>query len=217
MSVLSRVAWRSALGSTTRRAASVTAIGAFGVAIAFGTTACGAGQVSQTTNQLPAVNGAMATVGAMQLRDVQIMYPVTDANKPDEEVFGNGGPFELSFVISNIDPVVNDRLVSITPEKGSVTIVGKTEIKAGEALRAGKPAGLLIPSGAPSVIDEPRIDATLTDAGKTVASGLTTKLTFKFEKAGEVTVNTPVDAGARMERQDVPRGGADAHDEHIVD
>ena len=214
MSVQSRVAWRNALGSTTRRVASATAIGAIGIAIAFGTTGCGAGQISQTTNQLPAVNGAFANVGKMQLRDVQIIYPVTDANKPNAEVFGNGGPFELSFVINNLDQVSGDRLVGITAEKGTVTIVGKTDIKPGQALRAGKPAGLLIPSEAPSVIDEQRIEATLSDAGKTVAPGLTTKLTFRFEKAGSVTVNTPVDAGARMERQDVPRGGAD---EHIVD
>lgn len=187
--------------NTARRMASATAIAAIGLAVALGTSGCGAGQVSQTANQLPAVNGASATLGSMKLRDVQIIYPAEKA----DEVFGDGGPFEVSFVIANESPIDNDKLLSITPEKGKVSIEGNTEIIAGKALRAGSPAGLLEPSTVETVDGEERATATLTDAGDTVASGLTTKLVFRFEKAGEVTVQTPVDSGTYMVRQDTPR------------
>ena len=122
--------------NTARRMASATAIAAIGLAVALGTSGCGAGQVSQTANQLPAVNGASATLGSMKLRDVQIIYPAEKA----DEVFGDGGPFEVSFVIANESPIDNDKLLSITPEKGKVSIEGNTEIIAGKALRAGSPA-----------------------------------------------------------------------------
>ncbi|NDZ93516.1 hypothetical protein G3I13_23440 [Streptomyces sp. SID6673] len=199
MSVLRKTARRSAVRTRMGRTAKVTAIAAAGIALALGTTACGAGQISQTASQEPAVNGNLANVGSMQLRNVQIMYPTDKA----DEVFGNGGPFEISFVISNVDPVLNDRLVGIdAPDGGKVTIVGDTSIAAGQALRAGKPVGLLEPENVQSTDEEKRLTVTLSGAGDSVASGLTTPLKFRFEKSGEATVDTPVDSGATLPRQD---------------
>lgn len=202
MSVLPSSARRSAV----RPSRLATAVATLGIAVALGTTGCGAGQVSQTANQLPAVNGANVNIDALQLRDVQILYPEKDA----PTVFGNGGPFEVAFVIANSDQVDSYRLKSIKPEKGTIEFTEGADAEArviapGQALRGGTPVG-----AAPA---EQKITAELTDAGKTVAAGLTTKLTFAFEKkengkwvdAGEVTVVTPVDAGAKLARQDVPR------------
>ncbi|WP_232017027.1 copper chaperone PCu(A)C [Gordonia insulae] len=188
-----------------------TAIAAFGIALALGTTACGAGQISQTANQEPAVNGNLANVGSMQLRNVQIVYPQDKA----DEVFGNGGPFQVSFVITNIDPVENDRLTGIVaPDGGTVSIVGNTQIPAGQALRAGKPIGLLEPQDVKTTDAEKRATVVLTGAGKTVAPGLTTPLTFRFEKSGEITVNTPVDVGTYQVREDKIRQAEAPADEH---
>jgi len=202
VSVLSPSARRSAFRPTRL----ATAVATIGIAVALGTTGCGAGQISQTANQLPAVNGANVNIDSLQLRDVQILYPEKDA----PTVFGNGGPFELAFVVANCDQVDSYRLKSIKPEKGTIEFTEGADAEArviapGQALRGGTPVG-----AAPA---EQKITAELTDAGKTVAAGLTTKLTFAFEKkengkwvaAGEVTVVTPVDAGADLERQDVAR------------
>ena len=49
------------------------------------------------------------------------------------------------------------------------------------------------------------LEATLTNTGKTVSPGLTVPLTFNFDTKGKMTsivVDTPVDAGALMERKD---------------
>ncbi|MEO9326809.1 hypothetical protein [Gordonia aurantiaca] len=196
----------SARRSAVRPSRLATAVATIGIAVALGTTGCGAGQVSQTANQLPAVNGANVNIDALQLRDVQILFPESDA----PTVFGNGGPFEVAFVIANADQTTPYRLKSITPEKGSIEFTEGADaedrvILPGQSLRGGQPVG-----AAPA---EEKVTAELNDAGDTVAAGLTTKLTFKFEKkengswvdAGEVTVVTPVDAGANLQRQDVAR------------
>lgn len=222
MSVLRKTARRSAAhtqsGRTVAgrtlgaRAVKATAVAAFGIALALGTTACGAGQISQTNSMEPAVNGNTATLGSLQLRDVQIIYPTEKA----DEVFGNGGPFEVAFVISNIDTLENDRLVGIdAPKGGSVTITGGDQsIPAGQALRAGKPVGLLEPEGVEATDEEERLSVTLDGAGDSVAPGLTTPLTFRFEKSGEITVDTPVDAGTYMVRQDKIRQAEPPADQH---
>ncbi|EON33328.1 MULTISPECIES: hypothetical protein [Gordonia] len=186
----------------------VTAVAAIGIAVALGTTGCGAGQISQTANQLPAVNGANVNLDELQLRDVQILYPEDDAST----VFGDGGPFEIAFVIANADPLVYYRLKEIRPEEGQVTFIEGAEaddriIPPNGALRGGTPVGA-------NPEFEKRLSVELDNTGDTVAAGLTTELTFAFEKreadgrwvaAGETTVETPVDGGAELERQDVAR------------
>lgn len=208
VSVLRKTARRSA-GSATKAAA----VAAFGIAVALGTSACSAGQIAQTTSEEPGVNGAIANIGQLQLRDVQILYPTDKA----DEIFGNGGPFQLAFVINNLSPVNDDRLVAITAPEGGSVIIGEGadagKIPAGQALRAGKPAGLLIPEGVQERTEQ-RITVVLSNAGKSVAAGLTTPLVFRFEKAGIIAVRTPVDAGASLARQDKIREAEAPADEH---
>lgn len=195
----------SDLRNSARRLSSATAIAAIGLAVAFGSTACSAGQVSQTANQLAAVNGSAATVGSMAVRDVHIIYPADEA----DAVFGNGGPFEIAFLIANESDVDTDRLVSISAPEGTVTIEGDTEIAPNQALKAGAPAALYAPGHTTVVngveIPDKRITVTLDGTGETVAPGLTTELVFEFEKAGEVTLHSPVDVGTLQIRQDQVR------------
>ncbi|NMO03854.1 hypothetical protein HH308_21815 [Gordonia sp. TBRC 11910] len=221
-----------------RRLTSAFAIAAVGIGVALSSTGCGAGQVSQSANQAAAVNGAAMNFGALALRDVQILYPEKKAG----EVFGNGGPFTIVFVISNNSPDNYYRLDKITAPKGDVTIVnpiGDRIVAPNGVLRAGSPVGLLTDeaktaTGTKDTNTPKRLVVTLDNAGKTVAAGLTTKLHFTFsvasvvhkddfgpfkaEVAGvltdTVTVDTPVDAGPYLERQDVPREAEAPEDTH---
>lgn len=205
-----------------RRFAEATAIAAVGIAIAFGTTGCGAGQISQTANQLPAVNGNSANLGKIELRDVQIIYPAQNA----ASVFDNGGPFELSWVIANQSEIDTYRLVNVTAEHGNVTLKDRYDLQPGKALRAGEPAALIQQTDIPNPVEEKRMTATLDGTGKSVAVGLTTKLTFTFEKvnangstspAGSVTIDTPIDSGTLLTRQDKVREAEAPADEHAED
>lgn len=244
---------------------------AIGVAVATGTTACGAGQISQTANQLPAVNGgnATATWGPVDLRNVQIIYPTSDAG----DVFADGGPFEVSFSIANTGATEVYRLVAVdvsqsgAPADAKVTLSSQPTIAPGADIRAGNPANVrpdgstpatsaattsaATSSAAPSSSaaaeasespdatsassasssasatstalepGEAHMTATLTNTGKSVAAGLTTELSFRFQvqrdgawvDAGTVKVEAAVDAVALTERADAPRGGDGAEGE----
>ncbi|MEP9395595.1 hypothetical protein ABLE92_20515 [Gordonia sp. VNQ95] len=117
---------------------------AIGVAVALGTTGCGAGQISQTANQLPAVNGgnAAATWGEVEVRNVQIIYPADKAG----DVFDNGGPFEVSFAVINSGQTKIYRLTKVevtqqgAPSSAKVTLSAQPTIDPGMLVRAGNPA-----------------------------------------------------------------------------
>ncbi|GED99035.1 hypothetical protein [Gordonia crocea] len=173
---------------------------AIGIGVVVSAAACGSGQVSQTATQAPAINGATVRDGALTLNDVTIIFPTsTDATT----AFTQGGPFQIGFVASSEDTVHDTELVSITTPHGTVTLKGDTTIPAGLTLRAGKPAGMTPAQG------QKVLEATLTDTLKgterTVSPGLTVPLTFTFSTDGKISkvlVDTPVDAGALMERKD---------------
>lgn len=207
---------RIGLSQSTRRLASATAIAASAVAIALGTTGCGAGQVSQTTNQWPAINGAFANLGQVQLRNVQIIYPEKDADK----AFNAGGPFEVSFVINNGSDIETFRLTDIRAKQGNVALSEDVTVLPGKAVRVGTPALLLEPPATPSASASAGSSASatapaapsaesgpaatpgqsvatarFTDAGQTVSPGLLTDLTFVFVKVGENSIGnqtTPI-------------------------
>ncbi|MET9199206.1 hypothetical protein [Gordonia sp. NPDC003585] len=221
MSVLPQSARRS-VRTRTRLAAAIAALGA---AVALGVTGCGAGQTSQTANQLPAVNGANANHLSLTLRNVQIIYP----NDKADEVFAAGGPFELSFVISSNNPTEYYRLKEIkAPQGGTVTLSPaagpQLEITPEIALRAGSPVGLT-EDVAERATKESRIKATLNGAGKSVAAGLTTNLTFVFEiknadgawvDAGSKEVLTPVDTDPGYARKGAAYSAEVPAEEHNV-
>ncbi|MCH5645635.1 hypothetical protein [Gordonia sp. ABSL49_1] len=239
MSVLPQSARRS-VRTRTRLAAAIAALGA---AVALGVTGCGAGQTSQTANQLPAVNGANANHLSLTLRNVQIIYP----NDKADEVFAAGGPFELSFVISSNNPTEYYRLKEIkAPQGGTVTLSPaagpQLEITPEIALRAGSPVGLTedvaerattiscrvsqpVSHASSAGTKESRIKATLNGAGKSVAAGLTTNLTFVFEiknadgawvDAGSKEVLTPVDTDPGYARKGAAYSAEVPAEEHNV-
>lgn len=112
-----------------RRIASGAAAAALGLTVVLGATACSAGQITQTADKAPSINGANAEVthadtdgtninlGFIALRDVQLLYPADAA----DTVWGDGGPFELSFVVTNDSSVMKARLADVTVEQGTVT------------------------------------------------------------------------------------------------
>ncbi|PYE20037.1 hypothetical protein DFR67_102175 [Williamsia limnetica] len=198
---------------SVRRSRFVSAVAAATIAsgLLIGTTACGAGQIAQTANQAPAINGNEIDAGPLALRDVHIVFPKDGST----QAFVNGGPLEMAFLIANGSPDTADTLESISFADGSgeVEIEGKTEIGPNQSLRAGEPALLLTTSEEPSNPSEERITVTVTGAPPSLTPGLTVPMVFDFEKAGQTTIEVPVDAGAILPRQDKPRGVEEAEGE----
>ena len=222
----------SVLNWTTSRLAKATAVGALGAAIVIGSTACGAGKISQTTHQAAAVNAANGSIvldpamhdgeelynGRISLTNVQIHQPT----KGSDETFRAGGPFDVSFAIANDSVTHIVKLTGVTaPSGGSVTMTPPSggdsksdpmRIQPNQTLLAGVQAG--VDTAAAEAADIHRMKVTLNGTGKSVAPGLTTPLEFKFEVfdlAGKslgtksITIDTPVDSTAIDERADVVR------------
>lgn len=191
-----------AVNRSNVRAARLAA-GALIAGLAF--TGCSAGQVSQSANQEPAVNGTVGTVGSIALRNVFLRAPQTaDYVQPGADV-------DLIFAAANNSPDVADKLVSITSEVGTVTISGDAEIPANGVLLVGDPDGVDVLG---SIEREDTVEAKVA-LTEPISNGLTYDFTFTFERAGATTFTVPISAGeaARRDGEPVVGGAGGGHGE----
>ena len=173
-------------------------LAACGIAAAIALSGCGAGQVSQTATQEPAVNGTLATVGPIALRNIHLRATQsTDYVEP-------GSDAELLFVAANNSPDVNDKLVSVTSDIGTVSLSGDTSVPANGVLVVGEPDGQIAPLESAETADAAEARISLT---KPITNGLTYNFTFDFENAGEGTVSVPISAGESPRREAAVEAG----------
>ncbi|WIV60252.1 hypothetical protein [Amycolatopsis nalaikhensis] len=92
---------------------------------------CGAGQITQTDTQQPAVNGTYAQVKTIVLRDAAVQYPTSGAG------YAAGATPALTLTIVN-QGAQDDTLVSVTTEDGAqATVGGSKDVVAGHSLVIG--------------------------------------------------------------------------------
>jgi copper(I)-binding protein len=181
------------------RTSAVTAgLAACGLAAAVALSGCGAGQVAQTATMEAAVNGTSATIGPVSLRNIHLRA----AQAGDYVQAGRDA--ELLFVAVNGSPDVNDKLVSITSDVGSVSLSGDTTLPANGVLAVGEPDGQIAPLESAEKADV--VDAKIA-LSKPITNGLTYRFTFDFEKAGETTVAVPISAGEAPRREAAAKAG----------
>jgi copper(I)-binding protein len=170
-------------------------LAACGLAAAVALSGCGAGQISQTATQEPAVNGTSGTVGKIALRNIHLRaVQSTDYVRPGRDV-------ELLFTAVNTSPDVNDKLVSISSDIGSVALTGDTTVPAGGVLVVGQPDGQTAALESAESAEAVQAKVALS---KPITNGLTYTFTFTFEKAGEGTVAVPISAGEAPRRAEEP-------------
>jgi hypothetical protein len=165
---------------------------------------CSAGQLSQSADQEPAVNGNRATVGELTLRDVYLEGQQRgDALRPPERL-------DLRFAVTNQSGVQDDELLTVTSDYADVTLTGERDIPANGLLVVGEPEQITVLRN-----DDPGFrragDATAT-LKREVSNGLLYPFTFTFREAGSVEVQLPVSAGNESERQ-----GPNSDDGHTVE
>lgn len=167
---------------TNRLLAATASLAAGGLLL----TGCGSGQISQTANQESAVNGSTANVKNIALRNVHIQAVQTgDYLKPGRTV-------QLIFAAANDSPDINDKLVSISSDVGSVEVSGPTAIPAASSLIVGSA------DGQEEVTPLGNAQATTAEVtlSQPITNGLTYNFTFEFEKAGQAKVAVPISAGS---------------------
>lgn len=187
---------------------------------------CGAGQITQTATQQPAVNGAYAQVKTLVLRDAALEFP------PTGQAYSAGSSASLSLRIIN-QGQQDDELLSVSsPAADSATVTGSDVIVAGHTLVIGpldqpeatgdSPAPTsapAAPSTTPSTPDTGTSSSSSSDAApsssisaapitvgkatvvltglkQAVWSGQTINVVFTFRDAGPLTVALPIAAPA---------------------
>jgi hypothetical protein len=159
---------------------------------------CGAGQISQTAMQEPAINGNRVTItnassrSSVDLRDIRIQAAQTG------DWIEKGRTVDLVLVAVNQSQDVPDRLVSITSDIGTVNISGDPRLAPGGMLFVGAPEGQRVAPGPMQGTNAVKASVTLNDK---ITNGLTYRFTFNFEKAGQsIPVLVPISAGLAPER-----------------
>ncbi|MCV7422248.1 hypothetical protein H7K45_17005 [Mycobacterium yunnanensis] len=188
--------------STSRT--SVVALAACGLSAAVVLSGCGAGQISQTASQQPAVNGTLAWVGdptsGIALRNVHLRAPQTsDFVRPGDQA-------EVLFVAVNESAENEDRLVSITSDIGTVSLTGDLRVPAGGTLIVGTPDGVPSALDATEGADTAEAVVRLT---KPITNGINYPFTFTFQRSGQTQVNVPISAGEAPRREAAVEAGAE--------
>lgn len=184
--------------------------------VALGIAGCSSGQVTQTDQMEPAVNGNKGDVGDIALRDIVIAYPAKDSYRA-----GDDAPLTLAIVNTG---GTDDELTAVsTPAAGTVELLGDTTVPARSALSVVVPDESATSSSAEPTESSPSSAASSSSPGSATATsepevtesaapdvvgtlhvllrGLTADLpmgknvpiTFSFEEAGEITISVPID------------------------
>ncbi|MGE2834173.1 hypothetical protein [Mycobacterium sp. SMC-4] len=187
---------------TTFAGRSIAALAASGVVLSAALSGCGAGQVSQTATQEPAINGVNGNLGELALRNVHIFATQTSAAiQPGRDV-------ELVFVVTNQSADTGDKLVSVTSDIGSVQLTGSKDVPAGGTLVIGTPDGQPTPLEAVEPADSGKATVKLSQP---ITNGLTYDFVFSFERAGEAKLAVPVSAGEAPRRDSPGESGGGSH------
>jgi copper(I)-binding protein len=171
-------------------------------------SACSAGQVTQTATQDRDKTGAMAQVGDITLRQVQIAYP-----RGGSYDAGDDAELTLSIVNTGQEP---DTLVSVDGDGfRSAELTGTSSA----VNSAGSPSGTTTVATSDEIevaadtsvfVGSDDLTITLTDLDEPLTVGQYVTLVLSFENAGDITVRATV----ANPSQEVERGeGFDFHQE----
>lgn len=173
-----------------------------GVGAVLTMTGCAAGQVAETAEEPPAVNGAVAQTGKITISDASLVYP--DKTKG---VYAKGSDIELALSISN-SANTDDKLVDVASKAASdVTVKGDASVPSGGKLVVGDPGGSNAAGDSAADSDESQdgddaddgddeqlghARVALRDTTRPVKPGYSLPVTFTFAEAGSVTTELPV-------------------------
>jgi copper(I)-binding protein len=148
--------------------------GVAAVALALGAsllTGCAAGQIAQTADQVPGVDGGQGSVGKVAVHNALLATP-------DGPNYPKGSDAPLTLWISN-DASSDDTLTSISTSAGTVKIDGKATVPARSIIEVGG--------------DDSTLTATVTGLTEELKYGISVPMTFTFAHAGALTVNIPLE------------------------
>lgn len=173
----------SAVQRPARATYGAVAVSLLAVVTSTALAGCGAGAVSQTASQASAVNGYAGQVGNLVVRDATIAAATTLAGA----AYQPGGSAPLNLTLVNTGATADKLVSASSPVAGTVQITGDATIPAGTAVAVGNYSG-----ATGSALAGRTIAVKLNGLVGPIRAGLTYPVTFRFEKAGELTTKLPV-------------------------
>ncbi|MBV8931350.1 MAG: hypothetical protein JOZ47_22385 [Kutzneria sp.] len=191
-----------------------------GVSAALAVAGCSAGQITQTDDQVAAVNGASGTSGPISVRDVRLAFPTADG-----QYYSRGADVPLIVTIVNSGQTTDTLSGVSSPAFRSATITGTTEIVGQNAVSPASAAPAPTSTSSPTATGS--ATATVTPSSQTtvtrstsalpfgqirivltgltlerLAPGQTVEVRFTFGTAGDITLRVPIGApsGSRDDR-----------------
>src|SRR5699024_5047608 len=167
-------------------------------------TGCAAGQVAETAEELPAVNGAMAHTGKVVVSNGTLAYPETT-----QGVYAKGSDIKLAVTLVNSGSA-DDELVGVSSTaasdvllEGSTTIPSDGKLIVGGSEDADDAAesadgaqvdddGDAVADGEAAKDENSGARIVLRDTTLPVRSGQSLPVTFTFADAGKVTTEFPI-------------------------
>jgi hypothetical protein len=149
-------------------------------------TGCGAGAVSQTASQASGVNGAIAQVGNILVRNASIDFP-PNAPANAGAVYQPGGAAPLSMTVVNVGASPDKLLAVTSPVAGTGQITGDATIPPGSTVTVGNNTGT-----DSQALAGRTISIKLAGLVGPVRSGLTYPVSLRFQNAGVLNVDVPV-------------------------
>ncbi|WP_078311647.1 MULTISPECIES: hypothetical protein [unclassified Mycobacterium] len=197
---------------------------------------CGAGQISQTANQSSAINGGSANLGKLALRNVHlvgspdpvkqragqkaelVLVITNESADVNDKLTSVSSPDDIGKVTLSGDsdiPATGRLFVGAAEGQEPAAEAAGPEASSGEhgAAPSAEPGAttteVKAPESKPLASSDPTIKhgKAQLQLTKDLADGLTYRFTFTFEKAGEVTVAVPIDAGPSAPRQHTANEG----------
>jgi hypothetical protein len=161
-------------------------------------TACGAGQTTQTAEQV--ASGPVARTGEITVADVEFLF---DGPIPGDRAYRVGASAPIAVTIVNEGDYA-DRLVRVSSPIAAAALIAAEElvIPGGGTLTAGQTGAL---SAVETAYEDDIGVIVLTGLLKPIRSGRSYPVVFEFDRAGAVLVDVPVAT------PDVPRRPAEEH------
>lgn len=160
---------------------------------------CGAGQITETMEQQASVDGVNGSVGNIDLRNVSLAYP-------ENGVYEKGSEARVEAVIVN-NSTSPDRLLSMRGASASGSFMKTVTVKELDPTCKCSPAAprptvetpkdqpidvKLEPQASFKAYGDAGPQLTLTGLTKEFRSSQLTTVTFRFEKAGTISLKVPV-------------------------
>jgi copper(I)-binding protein len=171
-------------------------------------SACSAGQVTQTATQERDKTGAQAQVGDISIRGAKLASIGTGG-------YETGDDAELQVALVNGGSSA-DTLVSVEGDGFSSAEIANTASRISSSTGSTAPTDRIeIPAGSSVFVGQDTSDYTITLSGldESVNTGQYLKVTFTFEKAGDVTlpltVANPTSSETHGKAYDFNKGGSE--------